>query len=327
MRFKLFIILHIFLFVDGFAQLLNTKPSDISVADYNFNPEVVWLNKIKRIDVVISDKPDGSLIENKGAGIVYRFNEKGYLTRYTYTVLNRKEIVDNPDSPKKKGNNKSKETTTNSIKYVHDTVNVYVFYDAYNHIISKRVKTGNYFHSYYYEYDVKGQLRKAYHCHETNISGNNHEFKLGEQKTLGSDVFEYIRMSKTQIKKQTLNDQLNVYKKTIINYDSKNNKTSENTELTVSCQRQENNFEYDAKNRLVKHIFYSNENGELKTESVFEYDNYNNLLSEKKLLNNKPLFETYFIYDQETKLIKSEVNRDYKNATVIIKKYFYEFWE
>ena len=131
---------------------------------------------------------------------------------------------------------------------------------------------------------------------------------------------------RSQIKKQFLNDHLNVYKKAIINYDDKKNKLSENSEFIVSCMRQENNYEYDNNNRLLKQIYVSTENGEIKIESVFEYDKNGNLVSEKKFKNDALTLEIHYIYDDKNILIKSEVDRDYINTIVLIKKYEYTFY-
>lgn len=302
---KGFTFILLFLLIDCTAQIILNKPIDITVADINFNADVIKNNKIKRIDVIISDKPDGSTIVNKGAGLVYKFNENGYITRYMYTILNT---------------NKS----TVPI-YIYDTINEYIFYNSKNQIISKRVKIGESFSSYYYEYDEQWQVRKQYHCKETNISGNKFEFKLGEQKLMSSDIFEYSKLTNTQTKKKTLNDNLNVYKKAIINYDDKKNKIAENSEFIVSCVRQERTYEYNVTNQLIKQTYTSNENGEIKTASIFEYEKNGNLRSEKKHKNGILVFEIQYIYDGNGTLIISEVNRDYVNATVFIKKYFYYY--
>lgn len=323
-----FSILLLLLSIDCSSQIILNKPIDISIADIHFNANVISKNKIKSISVLISDKPDGSVITNTGAGIVYKFNEKGYITRYMYTILNTKgtEEVHHP-AIKKRGRIIQKASTTIIPKYVFDTINVYVFYDSKNHIISKRTKIGDFFHSYYYQYNEYGQIRKEYHCNETNISGNKKEFVLGEQKIISSDIFEYTKLTNTQTKKKTLNDQLNVYKKAIINYDDKRNLISHNSELIVSCIRQENAYDYDSNNQLLKHTYVSNENGEVKLESIFEYETNGNLKSEKKFKNGILIFEIQYIYDGSGTLIQSEVDRDYLNATVIIKKYEYTFYE
>lgn len=321
-------ILLLLLSFDCTSQIILNKPVDITIADIHFNPDVISKNKIKSISVLISDKPDGSVITNTGAGIVYKFNDKGYITRYMYTILKTKgtEEIHHP-AIKKRGRIIQKATTQTIPIYVHDTINVYVFYDSKNHIISKRTKIGEFFHSYYYQYNEYGQIRKEYHCNETNISGNKKEFVLGEQKIISSDIFEYTKLTNTQTKKKTLNDQLNVYKKAIINYDDRRNLISHNSELIVSCIRQEDMYAYDTNNRLQKHTYISNENGEVKLESVFEYEKNGNLQSEKKYKNGVLIFEIQYIYDETGTFIRSEIDRDYLKSTVIIKKYEYTFFE
>ena len=323
---KGFTFILLLLFLDCSAQIILNKAIDIAVADINFNPDVIKSNKIKRIDVIISDKPDGSTIVNKGAGLVYKFNENGYITRYMYTILHTQESkeVEHP-AIKKHGKIIERANTQTVPIYIYDTINEYIFYNSRNQIISKRVKIGESFSSYYYEYNEQWQVRKQYHCKETNISGNKFEFKLGEQKLMSSDIFEYSKLTNTQTKKKTLNDNLNVYKKAIINYDDKKNKISENSEFIVSCVRQEHTYAYNTVNQLIKQTYTSNENGEIKTESIFEYEKNSNLRSEKKYKNGILVFEIQYIYDENGTLILSEVNRDYVNATVFIKKYYYYY--
>ena len=48
------------------AQLISTNPVEIGIGPASFNATVVKQNKIKKIDVVIVDKPDGEVIIDKG---------------------------------------------------------------------------------------------------------------------------------------------------------------------------------------------------------------------------------------------------------------------
>lgn len=314
-------------FINCNAQLIITKPVEVAVAPINFNPELIKLNKIKSIVLDIVDKPDGSVIIDKDATQGYEFDLNGNLIRYYYTILNKTQTTE-VDVPaiKKHGRIIRQATTATKTHYINDTIFVNIFYDEQSRIIAKRLRTGDYYDAFYFEYNPQGQLKKELHCRETNISENKNEFKLGVQKILSSETFEYTILTTTQIKKSCLNDEGREYKKAIINYDTKGNKLSENYEFIVSWMRQENGFQYDENGRLIELTFASNESSEIKTRSTFEYDKNGVLLTEKKFKNELATFEINYLYNETNILLKSEVNRDFKNASIIIVKFEYSFY-
>lgn len=327
MKKAILITLLLIAFINSDAQFLITKPVDVSIAPLNFNREIIKQNKIKSIVLDIVDKPDGSVIIDKDATQGYEFDLNGKLIRYYYTILNKTQLseVDVP-AIKKHGRIIRQAGTVTKTQYINDTIFINIFYDEQNRIIAKRLRTGDYYDAFYFEYNPQGQLKKELHCKETNISENKNEFKLGVQKILSSETFEYTTLTTTQIKKSCLNDEGREYKKAIINYDAKGNKLSENYEFIVSWMRQENTFQYDKNGRLKEQLFASNESAEIKTRSVFEYDAKGVLLSEKKFKNEQATFEINYLYNETNTLIKSEVNRDFKNSSIIIVKFEYDFY-
>ncbi len=300
---------------------------DITIGPINFNAELIKKNKIKSISIVIVDKPDGNIIIDKGAGKSYEFDENGNATRFYYTVLikTKLEKIDVP-AVIKKGRIINHAQTLTAIKYINDTVFMNIFYDTNNRIIAKRSKAGDYYDAYYYEYNVQGQIIREMRCKETNVSENKKEFKLGVQTILSSETFEYSVLTLNQIKKRCLNDEGREYKKAIINYDDYDNKLSETYEFMVSWMRQESTWQYDENRKLVKRTYVSNESGEQKEYSIFEYDKNGILLTESKFKNDVLTDEINYLYDETNTLIKSEVNRDHKNATIGIVKYSYTFY-
>ncbi len=273
------------------------------------------------------DKPDGQVIIDKGATQGYEFDSEGKLTRYYYTILNKIDAQEVAVPAVKKHGHIIRAATTEMIaKYVNDTVFATVFYDTQNHIIAKRVRTGDYYEAFYYEYDEQGRIKKEMHCRETNVSENKNEFKLGVQNVLSSETFVYTALTATQIKKQCFNDEGREYKKAIINYDARGNKLSENYEFIVSWMRQEKTYQYDNNNCLLERTFISNESGDLKEYSVFENNPNGILLSEKKFKNDVLLNEISYLYDETFTLVRSQVNRDHKNASIGIVKYGYTFY-
>lgn len=319
--------LFLFPFIVCKSQLLNTRPVDVNVGPVYFNTEIVKQNRIKSIQVIMVDKPDGSIIIDKGATQGYEFDEKGRVIRYYYTILDKIEIkeVDVP-AIKSHGHIIKAATTEMIAKYINDTVFANIFYDNKNRIVGKRVRLGDYYDAYYYEYNEQGQISREMHCKETNISENKNEFKLGVQTVLSSETFLYTVLTPTQIRKQCFNDEGRQYKKAIINYDNKGNKLSENYEFIVSWMRQENSYQYDNKGRLLEQTFISNESGDLKEYTVFENDANGVLLSEKRFKNDVLLNEISYLYDETRNLVRSHVNRDHKKSSIGIVKYAYTFY-
>jgi hypothetical protein len=324
---RFFILSFIFAILNCSAQLINTNPVEISVGPCNFNSSVVKQNKIKKIELVIVDKPDGSIIIDRGATQGYEFDTIGRLTRYYYTILNKTESeeVDVP-AVRKKGRIVEPATTKKVFKYFNDTISATILYDSLDRVIAKRIKTGDYFEAFYYEYNEHGDIKKELHCKETNVSENKKEFKLGVQTILSSETFEYTALTPTQIKKRCLNDEGREYKKVIINYDSKGNKLSESSEFIVSWMHEDQIFQYDGNGKLKEQTHTSNQSGNVKEQFLFENAVTGFVLSEKKLKNDVLLTEASYLYDETNNLVKSQVSRDHKNASIGIIKYAYTFY-
>ncbi len=311
----------------AFGQLISTAPTEIGIGPSSFNAKTIKKNKIRKIDVVIVDKPDGEIIIDKGASQGYEFDSLGRTIRYYYTILNfaENEVVDVPEI-RRKGKLVQAATNKTVTKYFNDTIFADIYYDQKSRIIAKRVKMGAYYNSYYYEYNNKDQIIKELHFRETNISEDKKLFKLGVQNILSSETFEYVQMTPTQVKKRCLNDEGREYKKAIINYDEKGNKLSESYEFIVSWMRQENVYQYDNKEFLTEKTYTSNESGNVKEYTVYKYDASGVLLEEKKFKNDALVGETSYLYDETNTILKSKINRDHKNNSIGIVKFGYSFY-
>jgi hypothetical protein len=311
----------------SFAQLIVTKPVEIGVGPCNFNSAVIKASKIRRIDVVKVDKPDGAVIIDKGEAQGYDFDTLGRLSRYYYTILNNVtyEEVDVP-AVKHKGRIIRPATTRTVTKYVNDTIFANVFYDKANRIICKRIRTGDYYDAYYYEYDTGGRIKKEMHFKETNVSENKNEFKLGVQSILSTETFEYVQLTPTQVKKSCINDEGREYKKVIINYDGMGNKLSENYEYIVSWMHLDRTYVYDPTGKLIEKSVSGNESGEMKEYSAYQYSAEGALLEEKQFKNDELIHEISYLYDERNLLVKSQVSRDHKTASIGIVKYGYSFY-
>jgi hypothetical protein len=324
---KCLFFLSFFLLVDCTAQLIHVKPTDVSLGPMNFNQEYIRQNKVKTITLDIVDKPDGAVIVDKDAIQGYEFDTSGRLIRYYYTILTKTETQEMVVPPIIKRGKVVRAGSTKSVtQFVNDTIFVNVAYDNHNRVVSKRVRVGDFYHAFYYEYNDKHQLKKEIHFKETNVSENKREFTLGVQTLLSSERFEYTTLTPTQIKKSCMNDEGREYKKAIINYDARGNKISETYEFVVSWMRQDNNYVYDENNRLINKMNRSNENGDQKLYSLYIYGDKNALLTEQKYKADQLTNEISYLYDGANVLVKSHINRDFKNASIGIVKYSYTFY-
>lgn len=273
------------------------------------------------------DKPDGAVIVDKGATQGFEFDMEGRVSRYYYTILSSiyQEVVEVP-AVKRKGRMVRPATSYTVNRYKNDTIFTNVFYDAHGQIICKRIRSGDYYDAFYYEYNANGWIKKEMHCKETNVSENKNEFKLGVQTVLSQETFEYENLTDTQIRKKCLNDEGREYKKAIINYDEKGNKLSENYEFIVGWMHRESVYEYNSSNKLIRRIYSGNESGDYREESTFEYTTKGFLNVEKKIKNKEVINEISYLFDDSTGLVKSHINRDFKNASIGIVKYGYTFY-
>jgi len=309
------------------AQLINKKPIEISLGPVSFNKDSIRAKKIKSISVSIVDKPDGSVIIDKGAMQGFEFDTAGRVTRYYYTILNR-AIKKDYETPAiyKKGRLIQAAESNSYIYYLNDTIFCTIFYNEKSQIIGKRVQTGDYYDAYYYEYNEEGNIKKELHCKETNVSENKKEFKLGVQTILSSETYEYQKLTPTQTKKRFLNDEGREYKKAIINYDSKGNIVNENYEFIVSWMQKNIAYTYNEKFQLKELALKSNEGGEINKKQTFEYDEKGNVITEKQFTNDILTNEISYLYDETKTFLKSHIDRDFKNTTIGIVKYAYTFY-
>ncbi|MBL7884859.1 MAG: hypothetical protein JNL69_12370 [Bacteroidia bacterium] len=327
MRTLLILFFLFYFYLNAYPQVISTSPQEINVGPISFNSTIIKNNKIKKMDIIMVDKPDGKVIVDKGAGQGYEFDAEGRISKYYYTVLIKTELeeIDVPEI-KRKGKIIRPATTKTVMKYINDTVSATILYDKENRIGCKRLKSGDFYNAYYYEYDSKGRIIKELHCKETNISEHPKHFKLGVQTTLSSETFEYTEFSTTQVKKRCLNDEGREYKNCILNYDKNGNLISETVNYIVSWMRQETIYDYDAQNRLISKNYSGNVNGNEKAETIYEYDSKGLVLSEKWFLNNELRNEISYLFDENNILVKSHLNRDHKNASIGIVKYAYSFY-
>lgn len=291
----------------------------------NFNPDYIRSHQIRGIVFDILDKKDLQIAVDKGLIHHYEFNEKGYLTRFYYTSISKtivKEIHTAPVYRKRKKISDGGVVYRN--EYIYDTVSTHFFYDEKSRLMLKRYRDGNYYEATYYTYDSLGNTLREYKCKETNISQDKSVFQLGVQNVLSDENFTYEYTGPRQIKKKSLNDEKRTFKETILNYNEDLQRVSEYENFIATFITQSCKYKYNTKGQMIEKIFESNSNGKIEIKETFEYDQHDNLLTQKQYKNGVLMNELSYILDENTRLVNSFLNRDHINKSIRITKVEYK---
>ena len=292
-----------------------TPETAFDAQQHNFNPDVIRIKGIRRITFEIIDKKDFEIAVDKSLTEVYEFNADGYLSRYYYTT-----IIKTLDRQIAAGRNRSNRTH----EYLYDTISTTYFYSGKNMILKRYHDGLNYYESHYYRYDAAGNLTKELRFKETNNSPDHALFILGNQVQLSEDSFQYKKFSSGQVKCVFLNNENRPYKERISNMDSLGRPVTVNENYTAaSWIMQESKFEYNG-NRLVMARFEGNAGDRIVLKNIYEYDEHNELYSEKQYKNDVLLKEISYVSDRATNLLNSFIIRDPNAKTMRIVRLKYD---
>lgn len=293
----------------------------------HFNLDYIKNQNIKSITFDIIDKKDMQVAEDKGILHVYEFNKAGKLARFFYTNVIKEICTEYYCEPIYKGRKKIKNGFTSIKKsYLHDTTSTTYFYDSNQNLILKRHNDGNYYESYYYDYNVMDHPQKERRFKETNVSSLKNEFKLGTQFLISMETFSYTSTGKSQLKKTCMNDEGRSYKDVIINYNDYGKITNINEQYTVTWINQTSTFTYNTKNQLISAHYKSNSNGDFEVKRTYDYDTNDCLLTEKHFKNNVLIKEISYVTDAQKKLT-SFIEREPDKKSLRIVKLIYEFYQ
>ena len=265
------------------------------------------------------DKKDFEVAVDKSLTETYEFNPDGKLARFYFTT-----IVKTNERQVTKLNHRGQKVSFSTNEYVYDTISTTYVYSG-NNMILKRFHDGlSYYESRYYRYDSLGNLTKELRFKETNNGPDRSLFILGNQVLLSEDSFQYQKF-KAQLKCTYLNNENRPYKERITNYDSLGRKINENEHYTAAAWiMQENRFEYKDE-RLTLAEFSGNANNKVLLKNTYEYDEMNELYTEKQYKNDVLIREISYVTNKADSLLNSIVIRDPINASIRIVKLKYDF--
>jgi len=302
------------------AQVLLPTPETAFETQHNFNPEIIKNKGIKKIIFEIMDKKDFEVAVDKNLVETYEFNNDGLLSRYFYTTIVK--TIERQVSSK---NRKGKVTHRSYNDFLYDTVSTTYVYTGKN-LILKRYHDGvNYYESRYYRYNSDNMLTKELRYKETNNSADKSMFILGNQVLLSEDSFQYQKYSSgRQIKCVLLNNENRPYKDQISNFDSLGRKKSVNENYTsAGWIMQENKYEYIG-NKFVMAQFEGNANNKILLKNIYEYDDKNELYSEKQFKNDILVKEISYVTSKSDSLLNSLIIRDAINKSMRIIRLKYD---
>jgi hypothetical protein len=304
---------------------LDTKPSILETTPMHFDPNYVKRNKVKKITMLVMNKKDDFPIEDKGLTEGYEFDTLGNVIRYWKTSILSVDVVEKKmPAIYRKGKRISPPYTIDTYKYTYDTAFTWFKYDNLNRLINKRIHVGDFFFSWYFDYNTNGFLSKQTYCKESNKNPSKHNFDLGVQTILSSESFDYLFQTTNQLKKICLNDDGKEYKSAIINF--KRDFIEESYTYVVGYARNYNYYIFDEKGRTKEISFYSNSNGDNTLKKYYEYDENEELKMEKIYSNEEPVHTYSYYYDSKTKLLTSRLDRSIAKKNIEIVKFVYDFY-
>jgi len=316
---KFILIVVIFFSLTIRSQVLVPTPETAFDVQHPFNPEVIKARGIRKITFEIIDKKDFQVAVDKSLTEIYEFNTEGLLSRHYYTT-----IVKTMEKHITRVDRKKRKSTAIVNDYVYDTIGTTYFYNGKNLILKRFHDGASYYESRYYRYDSTGSLTKETRFKETNNSVDRSVFILGNQVQLSEDSFQYVRYPSGQVKSIFLNNENRPYKERIINFDSLGRKKTVNEIYTAaSWIVQDQAFSYSG-NKLVSAKFEGNANNRIVLLNTYEYDEHDELYTEKQYKNDQLIKEISYVTDRTNGLLNSFIIRDPANKSLRIVKLKYD---
>lgn len=283
--------------IASYAQLAAFQ-DDGDIITPTFRYDIIHTKKVASITIHVEEKPDDKPIYDDGVMQYYRFDSVGRLAESYYTI---KESADS-----------------------WDTIHSRYYYDNQNRLITKRTYEGSFYDTWYYVWNDNGLLRKEAHVHEAAGPGGGPDFKIGSQKVISRDSFNYDIYPK-QVQRFGYNEVNKLYEKVITQYDDSKHMIGRYSHYVVGWLFSQVDIQYDSLFRVKKYTYSANLSGNVNKTVYVSYDRYSNIISEKVYSDNKLINDIEFMYDNTTGLISNKLNRDYTRGLIEIDKFTYTF--
>jgi len=324
LRTKFYSIFFLFLGLKLSAQILLATPETAFDVQHNFNAELLKMKNVRKITFEIVDKKDYEIPIDKNLVETYEFDTNGLLSRFYFTNI-VKTIEKQTTVTTRKGKKGYQTYTESKNEYLYDTTSTSYYYNNGKLVLKRYFDGAMFYESRYYRYDSLGNVVKELRYRETNNSRDKNYFILGTQLLLSEDSFQYKKYPNGQLHCFSLNNENRPYKQQISYYDVLGLKIKTSEHYTAaSWITQEHTYEYKA-GRLIEARFKGNADKEVNLKVTFEYDMYNQLLTEKRYKDDVLQKELSYITNSADKLLSSLVIRDHVNRSIRIVKLKYDF--
>ncbi len=292
------------------AQLFVPVTDDPFNVSLRFSPDSVVKLRIRTITCAFQYKPDGRIIEDKGLREYYEFDLLGRVKFYWRTRLRGMEAkAIEHEAVYRRGRKVKSEWTEYKYEYAYDTVFIYTYFDSTSQVATRRLCDGNYFHTWYYNYNDDGRISTQIHCRETNLGNTHRDFKLGVQTIISREDFRYETYSSTQVKKLCLNDEGKVYKETMMLLDVQGRMIDSREAYTAGGIRITVAYEYDSVGRMAAYTYTSNAGEQLNERTEYVYDSLGRIESVRRFKNTVLRDEFSYLYEAGASMSYAYINR------------------
>lgn len=298
MRRYLFLVIFL-LATSSKAQFFKQTTANSHLYTIPVNPDYVRDQKIKSLRITYAWKEEGQRIQSKNTSKNINFNANGL-------PFHELDIV------------------------VSDSSETFYYYRG-DTLVIKRKFTAMEIHAAYFSYDTQNRPLREVRCKE--FPANPEEpifsrefFKLGKQEVFWTESYSYEQLSKNQTRKKTYNDKEIVYKEGIVYADEHNLTNSEISRFTATGVSENNNYVYDSKNQLLEKTFYTDVAGILEEKTIFTYDAYGNISTEKFYRNSILQKEMIYFYSANGKYPEAILTKYPDRKTIDMQTIQVEFY-
>lgn len=282
------------------AQIIDNSKGLLVDGESYFNPEFIKRNKIKTIVGELAVKEEMQPIRSKGLINYYEFDQEGRLVEKLKTFKLRGGRID-----------------TSSQTFV---------YNDLDQLVQESLFESSGFSSQKYQYDDSGRMLSQSFYRGENLSPFNYQLQKGKTMELKEERFTYEMIDSLTYKKIYYNSNGTPFKEGTVRFNEAGLKMSEKIRFYAIERYSEVDFQYDEFGRLeeinTRSRIYKTESSSIR----FEYDDYGNVVAEKRFKNGDRVLNREFLYDISTFLLKAELTKNEENNTISIIKFRYEYF-
>ena len=268
-----------------FGQMLDNRNGSAFTDKPFFNTDFIRSNKVHKLNGRFTYKKAGDMMRETNYNYVYEFDSLG---RITSTFETRKD-----DGT------------------VDTTWNVYRYNQA-NLLIEHKRGDGKGFTSIGYEYNEKGNQTKESYVREYIDSLGN-----AQRTILNSESMKY-EYNDLQIKKTVYNNYDLPYKYEIIKYNELGFLVEREERYIMTMAVTTVKYNYNEKGYIASIASFEGSDTLPREESIYQYDDFGNLLEKHVYRNGTFTTEFEMIYNEKSKLLSYVLTRDVSTNFIMI---------